>query len=231
MTEKQKNVVSNIEKLSYLGFGKDIINQLIQSNNLTTEDKLYLTNVKKENVDDIDDKINITISAYKLKFSYEPVKKKFYFKNNKNKKITLNKFSEYLIDSLKIKELENLIKKEEYRILHQIDFKVEANNSSLIFLDMEQAERLLNVNIIENDEESFIARFSNEKFLEIDEAKGNILSNLRSRFGLNVNNISVVNNQFIINTDNKISLSNNTNFSKLNMLTQKIQNISKNKLK
>ena len=53
--------------------------------------------------------------------------------------------------------------------------------------------------------------------------------NLKNRFGVNVSNITVVNNQFIIE-DKKHTIEGNLNLNRLNTLNQKIKSISKNRL-
>lgn len=227
----EKNVLkpTNIESLSYLGFGKDLVKKILDTTDVTSENKKYLEELLEYSNEDIDDKINTTISAYKLKFKYEPSKENFWFINKENQKVNLSSFSKYLLNSIKIQKIEEMIKNEEVNIQSQIRLQIHSNNTNMIYLDMEQAERLLNINIIENDEESFDILFSNENFIEIYEAKKQLKNNLKNRFGVNVSNITVVNNQFIIE-DKKHTIEGNLNLNRLNTLNQKIKNISKNRL-
>ena len=227
----EKNVLkpTNIESLSYLGFGKDLVKKILDTTDVTSENKKYLEEILEYSNEDIDDKINTTISAYKLKFKYEPSKENFWFINKDDQKVNLSSFSKYLLNSIKIQKIEEMIKNEEVNIQSQIRLQIHSDNTNMIYLDMEQAERLLNINIIENDEESFDVLFSNENFMEIYEAKKQLENNLKNRFGVNVSNITVVNNQFIIE-DKKHTIEGNLNLNRLNTLNQKIKSISKNRL-
>jgi hypothetical protein len=186
---------NNLSQITYLGYGNDLINSELSQNYITNEDIPYLTNLLKKSSDSVDDFFNIILKAYKLT-PYMDSKNKITYKNNKNKKVKAKEIIENAINLLKVQEIESLIKKENSNLIQKTYMQIESTD--FIFLDMEQAEQLLNINIIENDEEKMDFYYSNENYIDMDEAKESILKNLKERFGLNISNVAVVNNQFII---------------------------------
>ena len=225
--EKQKHQLNHLEEITHFGYGIDLVNHMLELKTIKKEDSVYLKKIFKKTTENIDDFFNIVLKAHKLT-PYSNYRKEIIYKDEKKKKVNEYKIAKYAINLLKIKEIENLIKNEPENIIHNLYVMIES--TEMIYLDMEQAERLLNINIIENDDEKILCYYSNEKFLEIDEAKSIISNNLKNRFGLNISSIAVVNNQFVIE-NKKIDLTPDFNANNILDKINKQQILNNNKRK